>query len=143
MCLRLITHSGFYHFSLALHPPQVITTSQDFHSTLSLFAFLRKYTSIFRLTVIRSYNDGLMVSIEPMDSRPPSYPRPRKQLTWKIFMAILFCNAHKTGRRAKRASKYTTEDWEAQKSEVTRLYNDNTLESVRDVMRKEHGLDAT
>ena len=43
----------------------------------------------------------------------------------------------------KELRKYTTEDWDAQKSEITRLYNDNTLESVRDFMRKQHGLDAT
>jgi hypothetical protein len=39
--------------------------------------------------------------------------------------------------------RYTEKDWDAQKSEITRLYNDNTLESVRDFMRKQHGLDAT
>jgi hypothetical protein len=43
----------------------------------------------------------------------------------------------------KELRKYTAEDWEAQKSEITRLYNDNTLESVRDFMKKQHGLDAT
>jgi hypothetical protein len=43
----------------------------------------------------------------------------------------------------KEPRKYTAEDWEAQKSEITRLYNDNTLEIVRDFMRKQHGLDAT
>jgi hypothetical protein len=43
----------------------------------------------------------------------------------------------------KELRKYTVEDWDAHKSEITRLYNDNTLESVRDFMRKQHGLDAT
>jgi hypothetical protein len=43
----------------------------------------------------------------------------------------------------KELRKYTAEDWDAQRSEITRLYNDNTLESVRDFMRKQHGLDAT
>ncbi|KAF4628664.1 hypothetical protein G7Y89_g9490 [Cudoniella acicularis] len=39
--------------------------------------------------------------------------------------------------------KYTAEDWEAQKSEIARLYNDGTLENVRNFMSQRHGLNAT
>lgn len=39
--------------------------------------------------------------------------------------------------------KYTAEDWNIQKSEITRLYEDNTLENVRSFMKERHGLEAT
>lgn len=41
------------------------------------------------------------------------------------------------------ARKYTVKDWDAQRLEIARLYEENTLESVREFMRKQHGLDAT
>jgi hypothetical protein len=44
---------------------------------------------------------------------------------------------------AKEPRKYTAEDWDVQRSEITRLYHDNTLENVRVFMRERHGLDAT
>ncbi|CZR66775.1 uncharacterized protein PAC_16676 [Phialocephala subalpina] len=39
--------------------------------------------------------------------------------------------------------KYTAEDWIVQKSEIIRLYNNNTLGRIRNFMREHHGLDAT
>ncbi|CZR62619.1 uncharacterized protein PAC_12516 [Phialocephala subalpina] len=39
--------------------------------------------------------------------------------------------------------KYTAEDWIVQKSEITKLYNGNSLKLVRELMREHHGLDAT
>ena len=41
------------------------------------------------------------------------------------------------------ARKYTAEDWESQRPEITRLYENGTLESVMKFMREQHGLDAT
>jgi len=41
------------------------------------------------------------------------------------------------------AQKYTVEDWEAQRLEITRLYENNALYSVMKFMRERHGLDAT
>ena len=38
---------------------------------------------------------------------------------------------------------YTAEDWDAQRSEITRLYENNTLEGVMEFMREQYGLDAT
>jgi hypothetical protein len=39
--------------------------------------------------------------------------------------------------------KYTAKDWDAQRLEITRLYNENALKVVMKVMREQHGLDAT
>lgn len=39
--------------------------------------------------------------------------------------------------------KYTAEDWEEQRPEITRLYEDNTLSKVMELMREKLGLDAT
>jgi hypothetical protein len=38
---------------------------------------------------------------------------------------------------------YTDEDWNAQRPEITRLYENNTLENVMKFMREQHGLKAT
>ena len=42
-----------------------------------------------------------------------------------------------------KARKYTMEDWETQRPEITRLYEENTLNSVMKLMKERHGLDAT
>jgi hypothetical protein len=39
--------------------------------------------------------------------------------------------------------KYSREDWNAQRPEITRLYENGTLESVMKFMRERYGLDAT
>jgi hypothetical protein len=39
--------------------------------------------------------------------------------------------------------KYTPEDWNVQRSEITRLYENDTLGSVMKFMRERYGLDAT
>lgn len=41
------------------------------------------------------------------------------------------------------ARKYTADDWETQREEITRLYEDNTLGRVIDLMRENHHLIAT
>ncbi len=41
------------------------------------------------------------------------------------------------------ARKYTARDWDAQKAEITRLYEENTLERVMELMNEHHGLTAT
>jgi hypothetical protein len=64
---------------------------------------------------------------------------PLGQSVWPFNSAMLIPPAD----GPKELRKYTAEDWDAQKSEITRLYNDNTLESVRGIMRTQHGLDAT
>jgi hypothetical protein len=38
---------------------------------------------------------------------------------------------------------YTEEDWDAQRREITKLYENNTLENVMKFMREQHGLKAT
>jgi hypothetical protein len=43
----------------------------------------------------------------------------------------------------KKTRKYSREDWNAQRSEITRLYESGTLESVMNFMRERYGLDAT
>jgi Clr5 domain len=37
---------------------------------------------------------------------------------------------------------YKEEDWDAQRPEITRLYENNTLENVMKFMREQHGLKA-
>jgi hypothetical protein len=39
--------------------------------------------------------------------------------------------------------KYSREDWDIQRPEITRLYEDGTLDSVMKSMRERYGLDAT
>jgi len=39
--------------------------------------------------------------------------------------------------------KYSREDWNDQRREITRLYENGTLESVMKFMREQYGLDAT
>ena len=39
--------------------------------------------------------------------------------------------------------KYSPKDWDAQRPEITRLYENDTLESVMKFMRERYGLDAT
>ena len=41
------------------------------------------------------------------------------------------------------ARKYTAKDWESQRPEITRLYEENTLDVVMKFMREKHGLYAT
>jgi hypothetical protein len=41
------------------------------------------------------------------------------------------------------ARKYTAKDWDAQRPETVRLYENGTLESVIIYMREQYGLDAT
>ena len=41
------------------------------------------------------------------------------------------------------ARKYTARDWDEQRPEITRLYENNTLNGVMEYMREQHGLDAT
>lgn len=38
--------------------------------------------------------------------------------------------------------KYTAKEWRMHKREITRLYVDNTLSNVMQVMREKHGFDA-
>ena len=45
--------------------------------------------------------------------------------------------------RQNETRKYTTRDWDAQRLEITRLYDNGTLESVMKFMRDYHRLDAT
>ncbi|OBT47133.1 hypothetical protein VE00_03127 [Pseudogymnoascus sp. WSF 3629] len=45
--------------------------------------------------------------------------------------------------RQNETRKYTTRDWDAQRLEITRLYDNGTLESVMKFMRDRHRLDAT
>ncbi|KAL5331249.1 hypothetical protein ACEPPN_000778 [Leptodophora sp. 'Broadleaf-Isolate-01'] len=39
--------------------------------------------------------------------------------------------------------KYTTNDWNTHRAEITRLYEDETLPTLMEFMRQNHGLDAT
>ena len=48
-----------------------------------------------------------------------------------------------TGETADEAQKYTARDWVTQKAEIARLYESNTLETVRTIMKERHGLIAT
>jgi hypothetical protein len=41
------------------------------------------------------------------------------------------------------ARKFTAEDWNTQRPEITRLYEDNILKRVIEIMRERHGLTAT
>jgi hypothetical protein len=47
------------------------------------------------------------------------------------------------GSKQNEARKYTVKDWDAQRPEITRQYENNTLSSVMEFMRERHGLDAT
>jgi len=46
-------------------------------------------------------------------------------------------------RKQNKAREYTAEDWEAQKQEITRLYEKNTLASIMKLMKERHGFDPT
>jgi len=46
-------------------------------------------------------------------------------------------------RRHVEARKYTAEDWNTQRPEIARLYKDNILERVIELMRERQGLTAT
>jgi hypothetical protein len=50
---------------------------------------------------------------------------------------------HTLAGEQKEARKYTAKDWDAQRSEILRLYKNGTLKSVMKFMRERHGLDAT
>jgi hypothetical protein len=47
------------------------------------------------------------------------------------------------GETADAARKYTKKDWVTQKADIARLYESNTLETVRTIMSERHGLIAT
>jgi hypothetical protein len=47
------------------------------------------------------------------------------------------------GETADEARKYTAKDWVTQKAEIARLYENNTLDTVRTIMEERHGLIAT
>jgi hypothetical protein len=67
--------------------------------------------------------------------QPPSQPQLQPQLQLHAVLPL--------GVKQNKARKYTAEDWEAQKPEITRLYENKTLKSVMDFMREQHGLGAT
>ena len=48
-----------------------------------------------------------------------------------------------SGIKQNEVRKYTAKDWEEQRPEIARLYEDNTLSKVMELMREQHGLDAT
>jgi hypothetical protein len=70
---------------------------------------------------------------QPVQAQTQSQPQPQLQLH----------NMLPPGVKQNKARKYTVRDWEVQKSEITRLYENKTLKSVMDFMREQHGLDAT
>ena len=66
---------------------------------------------------------------QPTQSQSPSQPQ---------FHAIL-----SSGSVQNETRKYTAEDWEKQRPEITRLYKNSTLNKVIEFMREQHGFDAT
>jgi hypothetical protein len=70
----------------------------------------------------------------PWDNQPVQ-PQTQPQLQLHDMLSL--------GVKQNKARKYTSEDWKAQKPEITRLYKSKTLNSVMEFMRDQHGLDAT
>ena len=64
----------------------------------------------------------------------PSNNQPAQQQSHAMFPPVGIQNE---------ARKYTAVDWDAQRPEITRLYESATLESVMKVMRERHRLEAT
>ncbi|KAM3070358.1 hypothetical protein ACMFMG_010189 [Clarireedia jacksonii] len=63
----------------------------------------------------------------------PVWPQPQPQLDAPVLLE----------NEQSKARGYTAKDWEAQKQEITRLYENNTLDSIMRIMRERYGLDAT
>lgn len=68
--------------------------------------------------------------LEP-ELRPQSQPVPQLHAIFPL------------GSNQIEARKYTAEDWDVHRPEITRLYENNTLNIVIESMRQKHGLDAT
>jgi hypothetical protein len=73
----------------------------------------------------------------PVSSAPDPHPNRSHQQTQ--FHAMLPPTSHKH----LEPRRYTAEDWDIQKAEITRLYEENKLERVMELMRELHGLTAT
>jgi hypothetical protein len=72
--------------------------------------------------------------VRPQNQWPPQMqPQPQPQLH------VIFPLGNKQGE----ARKYTAKDWEELKSEITRLYENNPLNKVVELMAEQHGLSAT
>lgn len=69
----------------------------------------------------------------------PTQPQPQLQPQSQSQLHGMFLPAGKQNK----SRKYAPEDWDAQRPEITRLYENNTIESVIKFMRERHGLDAT
>ncbi len=78
-----------------------------------------------------------LVSYSPPDAQPDQSHRQAK-------LNSMLPPAHPlTSHKHIEARKYTATDWDAHKAEITRLYEENTLERVMELMREQHGLAAT
>jgi Clr5 domain len=108
------------------------------HVTLSRSAFLSKELGVSHLIGMDSWN---LVHLDAIGSVAPF--RSASNLQGQPERPF---NSHASSpppATPNMSRKYTAEDWDTQKLEIARLYNENTLERGRDFMRQRHGLDAT
>jgi hypothetical protein len=75
-------------------------------------------------------------TLVPQDVFIPTHNHPTQSQPQLYSMAPPTSNQIET-------RKFSSEDWDDQRAEITRLYKNNALESVRKFMRERHGLDAT
>ncbi|PVH71368.1 hypothetical protein DL98DRAFT_596999 [Cadophora sp. DSE1049] len=70
-------------------------------------------------------------TIHILSNNQPIWLQPQPQLDATVPL----------NRKRNKARKYPEEDWEAQKQEITRLYEKNTLDSIMKLMKERHGFD--
>jgi hypothetical protein len=75
------------------------------------------------------------ISLDSQPARPHPQPHPQPQPQLHAMLP--------PGSKQDKARKYTAKDWDEQRPEIIKLYESNTLNSVVEIMRDCHGLDAT
>jgi ribulose bisphosphate carboxylase small subunit len=76
--------------------------------------------------------------VRPQTQWPPqtqTQPQPQQQPQLHATFPL--------GSKQSEARKFTAKDWEELRSEITRLYENNALNKVIELMAEQHGLSAT
>ena len=134
-------------------PTNYITLPSLSFSTFRLFLRVFSFAQPFQKREVFHYTRGMdwlwdqthrEASILPATIYMPSNNQPaRPQTHSQLQPQPQLHTMLPPGSKQNEARKYTTKDWDEQRSEITRLYESNTLNSVVELMRERHGLDAT
>jgi hypothetical protein len=97
----------------------------------SLWSQTHRTALIPSTSIDRATNDQ---PVRPQTQWPPQTQPPPQPQSHAIFPL---------GSKQSEVRKFTAKDWEELRSEITRLYENNALNKVIELMAEQHGLSAT